>query len=1056
MTRVVALGPSFVGSCVAGLLLATASLAAADEPAPAAVSAPTPPNTALSYEKDVRPIFKAFCFDCHGAGGEKKGDLDLRLRRLAVAGGESGPAITPGDANKSLLLEKLRAGEMPPGEKKLPADQVARIEAWIAAGAPTLRDEPADVGPEDITPEERGYWAFQPPVMPPLPSFGAADRVRTSIDAVIFGRLREKGLSFSPDADRTTLIRRAAFDLLGLPPTPDEVARFVADPAPDAYEQLVDRLLASPQYGERWGRHWLDVAGYADSRGSTTDAPRPFAFKYRDWVIRALNADMPLSQFLIEQLAGDELVPQPHKNLTPEQIDKLTATGFLRMSVDATGLVPDLEQAANQVVSDTIKIVSSSLLGLTVGCAQCHDHRYDPISQRDYYALRAVFEPALNPAHWRFDAQRSVTLNSEEELARSAAIEAEAVKIIAERKTRETELLEVELEKELAKLDDELTGALRLAWHTPKDKRTAEQAKILMESPRVGGLSPGSLYLYSPPAAAELKTFMDRAAAVRATKPAENLISVLSEVPGETPVTHLYYRGDLKQPRDEVLPADLTIASPPGTRFTIPPHDPALATTGRRLAWARHLVDGSHPLVGRVLVNRIWLHHFGRPLVDTPGDFGVLGSRPNLPELLDLLAVELVRCEWSLKRLHRLIMTSTVYRQSSHADAAKEAIDASNGLYWRMPLVRLDAEALRDRMLATAGILDSQQFGPAVPVEADATGQVVVKSDLPRRSIYLQVQRTKPVSFLTVFDAPVMETNCDRRLSSTVATQSLMMMNSQVVLSRAAAFAERLARETPPDFPAPDNWRYQSGAAQWQFGAGHVDCASDRVADFRPLASWTGSAWNGMPGNGTAQTSDPALAFVSLSRASAQPCDSLHAAIRRWIAPADGVLSIDGSISHPSAEGDGVVAAIVSSRTGTAGRWAAKKSKITIAAGPLEVKQGDTIDFVLDALESTDGDATETLLDLRLARADGSPIGHWNSAGDFSGPSQPSLASQVAYAWQLAFARPITADELSVVGPFLSQRVDDLGHALDADPARAAMADLTQQLLSANEFLYVD
>ena len=231
-----------------------------------------------------------------------------------------------------------------------------------------------------------------------------------------------------------------------------------------------------------------------------------------------------------------------------------------------------------------------------------------------------------------------------------------------------------------------------------------------------------------------------------------------------------------------------------------------MPTTGRRLTWARHLTDGRHPLLGRVLMNRVWEHHFGRPLIDTPGDFGVLGSRPNLPELLDLLAVELPRDGWSLKRVHKWIMTSTVYRQSSRNDAAKEAIDSANSLYWRMPLRRLDAESLRDRMLATAGMLDPALFGPPVPVEDDATGQVVVKSDLPRRSIYLQVLRTKPVSFLTAFDAPVMETNCDRRLSSTVATQSLMMMNSEVVLKRSAALADRLATKTPLDFPAPEAW----------------------------------------------------------------------------------------------------------------------------------------------------------------------------------------------------------------------------------------------------------
>ena len=356
---------------------ATDAAAAATPPAatPAAPAPPPPavprvdPQAAVSFERDIRPIFKTYCFDCHGAEAEHKGELDLRLRRLVVKGGESGPALAPGDATASLLVQRLRGGEMPPSEKKVPSEQIAKIEAWIAAGAPTLRDEPADGGPEEITAEERSYWAFQPPAMPAIPSFASTDRVRTLVDAVLVGRLREKGLSFSPDADKLTLIRRATLDLTGLPPSEAEIAAFVADNAPDAYEKLIDRLLASPQYGERWGRHWLDVAGYADSRGSLSDPVRPFAYRYRDWVIRALNADKPLNEFIVEQLAGDELVPQPYTNLSPEALDKLAATGFLRTAVDATGQVPDTVGAANQVVADTIKIVSSALLGLTVGCA---------------------------------------------------------------------------------------------------------------------------------------------------------------------------------------------------------------------------------------------------------------------------------------------------------------------------------------------------------------------------------------------------------------------------------------------------------------------------------------------------------------------------------------------------------------------------------------------------------------------------------------------------------------------------------------------------------------
>lgn len=752
-----------------------------------------------TFERDVRPILKAYCLDCHGGGEQVKGKLDLRLKRFAVRGGATGPALVPGQPDESELLARVRDGEMPPGEKKVPADQIAVLEKWIAAGAPTAREEPESL-PQgiDITPEDRAFWAFQPiRRLDPPPPAGSDARVRTPIDAFVLAKLRERGLGFAPDADRRTLIRRVHADLTGLLPTPEEVEAFVADPSSDAYEQLVDRLLASPHYGERWARHWLDSAGYADSEGDgTQDTPRQFAYKYRDYVIQALNADKPFDRFLIEQLAGDELVPKPWANLTPEQTQLLAATGFLRTAPDGTATGGADALVSNQVVSDTIKIVGSAVLGLTVACAQCHDHRYDPIPQSDYYRFRAVFEPALDPQHWRQPGQRLISLYSDADRARAAAVEAEAQTLQKDLDAKTARFLAAATEKELAKFPEDVRSKLRAALDTPADKRSAGQKSLLAANPSVN-ISAGVLYQYDTKASDELKKDAERVAAKRSEKPPEDFVSVVDEVPGVAPETRLFHRGDHRQPKSPVGPGDLTIAAPDGQRYEIPLDDPALPTTGRRLAYARHLVSGRHPLVGRVLMNRIWLHHFGRGLVETPGDFGALGTRPTHPELLDWLADELARGGWGLKRMHRLLLTSTTYRQSSRRDPAQDAVDSENALYGRYAVRRLDAEALRDSVLAVSGRLDRTPFGPPVPVAEDLVGQVLPDKDSPRRSIYLQARRTKPVSLLAAFDAPAMAINCDRRVLSTSAPQALVLMNSEFTLSHAKSMAQRLRAAAP-------------------------------------------------------------------------------------------------------------------------------------------------------------------------------------------------------------------------------------------------------------------
>lgn len=757
----------------------------------------------LTFEQHVRPILKAYCLDCHGGGEKLRGGLDLRLKRFAEKGGDKGPAIVAGQPAKSTLWTRMKSGEMPRAEKKVPAEQIAIVEKWIAAGAQTRRVEPMQLPPGiDISPDERAYWFYQQLSRPEPRKFAEADRVRTPIDALVLARLRDKKLSFQEDADRRTLIRRASLDLLGLPPTPHEVDTFLADSAPDAYEKLLDRLLASPHYGERWARHWLDVAGYADSAGDgVADSPRPYAWRYRDYVIRSFNADKPLDRFIVEQLAGDELVPQPWTNLQKEQIDLLAATGFLRTAPDPTASVNGRAEA-EQVIADQLKIVGASLLGLTVGCAQCHDHRYDPIPQADYFRLRAIFEPAFNPAQWRVPGARRVTLYTDADRAKAKDVEYEVAVMQQAVDTKQARYVSEAFEKELARSPMEMRELLRLAFNTSSDRRTDAQKKLVAAHPKLN-ISPGILYQYNEAAANEIKAERAKIDAKRAQKPVEEFVDVLDETATVLPLTHIFHRGDYRQPKGEVKPGDLTIAAAEGRRFEVPLTDLAVKlSTGRRLNYAKHLTSGEHPLVGRVLVNRIWLNHFGRGIVETAGDFGVLGQRPSHPELLDWLATELVRQGWSMKKMHKLVMTSTVYRQASRRTPAHDAVDTSNDLLGRYPLRRLEAETLRDRMLQTSGRLDRKLFGAPVMVVEDVSGQGNAPDDKPRRSIYLQQRRTKPVTFLATFDAPTSELNCDRRVNTTTAPQSLMLMNSEFVLQQAGHFATRVRGQTPPAFEA--------------------------------------------------------------------------------------------------------------------------------------------------------------------------------------------------------------------------------------------------------------
>ena len=786
------------------------------------------------YERDVRPILKAHCFHCHGEEDEVQGKLDLRLVRGMLKGGESGAALVVGQSAKSLLVERIESGEMPPGKKKLTAAELATIRHWIDGGAKVARAEPeTPTALDDLTDEERNFWSFQPIRRPALPAVTKPHLLRSTLDAFVLAELERHQLEFAEPANRRTLIRRLSFDLHGLPADVEAVERFAADDSTDANERLVDELLASPRYGERWGRHWLDIAGYADSDGYTEQDPeRKYAYKFRDYVIRAFNADKPWDQFIVEQLAGDELLQPPFANLSPEQAEQLIATGFLRMGPDGTGIGGvDQNAARNEVIAETIKIVSSSLLGLSVGCAQCHNHRYDPISQVDYFRVRALFEPAYDWKNWRAPNARLVSLWTDEIRQRASAVDAETKALTAERLKVLDGFVQEVFEREVAKLPEEQRELAKVARDTADKERTPEQKQLLKDHPSLK-VDRGSVYLYERKRVDEHnKSFDARQAAIKAKRPPEDYVACLTEVPGKIPATQLFFRGDFNSPRQEVEPGELAVLKS-SAAAAIPKDDPQLPTSGRRLAYARHLTSGQHPLVARVLVNRFWLHHFGRGLVATPSDFGRLGARPTHPELLDWLASEFMASGWSLKQLHRLIVNSTTYQQSSRRSPAQDAIDPENRLLARMNVRRLDAESLRDSMLSVSGKLCGEMFGSPVPIMPDEVGQIIVGVDtrdtagrptgkfVPihqaefRRSLYVQMRRTTPLSLLETFDAPDMRPNCELRNSSTVSPQSLLLMNNEFVIAQATEMAQRLEAQTADrTAQVSQAWRLTSGRA---------------------------------------------------------------------------------------------------------------------------------------------------------------------------------------------------------------------------------------------------
>jgi mono/diheme cytochrome c family protein len=755
----------------------------------------------IDFAKDVEPILSGNCVKCHGPE-KQKGGLRFDIKDAAIKMGESGDmAIVPGAPAKSSLIRRVTSHDveeqMPPKGERLSPQTIAILQNWIEQGASWPQGSasvPKAAAPgSKVTEKDRKHWAFLPIVRTVIPRPSKTGWVRTPIDNFILAAQESRSLQPNPEAPRRKLIRRAYFDVLGLPPPPQEIDAFERDPSPDAYERLVDRLLADPHYGERWGRHWLDAARYADSAGYEEDRPRPDAFRYRDFVIRAVDSDLPYDKFIQWQIAGDLL--------EPDKPEAIAATGFIAA---APNVRPDFinfrKKDRCDELDDIVSTTGSAILGLTVGCARCHDHKFDPISTEDYYRLTAFFtstervEASIDPREGKaYDREM-----------------ADYEKRLKAEKSREKEWKEQKRE-ELRRVKIEAlpaTEAEKASLRAPLNENDRAQSRLLTRFARELEISDGTLREQLNEADLERWKAFDKAEDdIRANKPAP-IPRMLAIKECASQKTHLLVRGDPEHEGPEVAPAVLSLFSRPA----------AASLFGRffshrttRMDLARWLTDDEHgagALTARVEVNRLWQHHFGRGLVGTPGDFGLRGDSPTNPQLLEWLAGEFIRSGWRVKPLQKMILMSAVYRQDDTSDSARVTLDPANQFWWRREPQRIEAEILRDSILSVSGCLNPRLFGPAVkprmnPEAISITnrekhydewpGNVIDGPETWRRSIYIFSKRSNLFPFLQAFDAPNAAGSCTRRNPTTVAPQALALLNDPFVREQARAFAVRLS-----------------------------------------------------------------------------------------------------------------------------------------------------------------------------------------------------------------------------------------------------------------------
>ncbi len=919
------------------------------------------------FETKIRPVLAARCYGCHSAAAAApQGGLKLDSAAAIASGGNSGPVLVAGDPEASLLIHSIRRTDknlqMPPGPA-LPKEVVADFERWVKDGAPVPKESAAQVSTKQL-------WSLQKPV-----------RTAGSIDSFLIKRLAEKGLAFSPEADRRTLIRRVSLDLTGLAPTAAEIAAFEADRSPDAYEKLVDRLLAAPHYGERWGRHWLDVARYADSVNDSVNAGQRYAwsYTYRDWVISALNADLPYDQFVLYQLAADRIPNLEKKHLA--------ALGFIRLG-------REFPNSIAETIDDRIDAATRGLLGMTVACARCHDHKFDPIPTKDYYSLYSVFSNLREPEQLPLLGKGAGQPVYEQRLARIRQAqaeyrqrrhaemvaffrsqEAEYRKATADSKTMSNPELE-ELVRE-RQLNLHVLRRWRQGLPDPAAVPLAEFEKIYTEGDsnntralrvRYNTMLAQAAYDGAPP----------RAMAVE-------------DVPEPTPV-HVFIRGNMNNPG---------ALTPPHALSCLGGSDQQPFREGAgRLEFAKSIVDPNNPLTARVIVNRVWMHHFGTGLVATPSDFGFRGDLPSHPELLDSLAVDFVASGWSLKKLHRRILTSAAYKQGSADNAAARGIDPENRLLWKANRRRIEIESLRDNMLLAAGKLDRTVGGLPVSLTAQPAS--------PRRTVYGFVERGKVPGMLNAFDFASPDQHAPMRFVTTVPQQALFFLNSPFVLEQATATAGAVTAKTPEEqarelyrrvlsrepstaelaaavrfLGADDETKPTPSTNPWQYGV-------LQGGRFLPFPVFNGDRWQG----GYAVPSG-AFSKATLRPTGGEPGDEI-AVVRRWVSPLGGTINIEGTLRHGQGAvpyGDGVRGRIISSRQGELASWVANGSSAETKLNGIKVEVGETLDFAVDPRQDPENDNFNWTPIVKAGPQT------WNAKDDFAGPSaaRPNVLARLAH-----------------------------------------------------------
>ncbi|MBI5774992.1 MAG: DUF1553 domain-containing protein [Verrucomicrobia bacterium] len=1038
-----------------------------------AVESKPTPEQAEFFEKRIRPVLVESCYKCHSAEAKKsKGGLRLDSREALLKGGDTGPGVVAGDLEKSLLIKAVRFTDselkMPPEKEggKLSPEKIADLEAWVKMGAPDPRAGTSQT-PDPRLQNPKNHWAFKPVVKPPVPVVKDKAWVKTPVDAFVLAKLEGRGMKPSDPADRRTLLRRAYFDLLGLPPSPQEMTDFLNDKSKDAFEKVVNRLLDSPHYGERWGRYWLDVARYADTKGYLAGGEeRRFAFShtYRDYVIRAFNEDKPYDQFLIEQIAADQLPLGEDKRA-------LAAMGFLTLG-------RRFLNNQNDIIDDRMDVAVRGTMGLTIGCARCHDHKFDPLTMKDYYGLHGVFasseEPKEKPLLGRLEENDDYKDFLKEKARIEAKVEeftvAEVEKYTAKLRAQVGDyLLAARDAKALGKGDklDTFAGTRKLTpqtlrdWMSELDRRAkqhdavfapwfafaalpekdfAKQAgalaakfaanadaakpinaavakafasktpvslkevaaiytklfadldKAWADAAKGGKPKPTSLpdkeqealrnILYaanSPanPSDAEVRRTIARRLREGTAKirnqaeqlnwthpgaPARGMALVDRQNPGNSRVL---IRGNANTPGAETPRQFIEVLAGPARQ-------PFKQGSGR-LELARDIANKNNPLTARVFVNRVWGWHFGKPLVGTPSDFGVRTEAPVQLDLLNWLAADFMAQGWSLKKLHRAIVLSSTYQQAGDDKPRYATLDPDNQLLHKYNRHRLDFEAMRDTLLAASGRLDLAMGGLPVDITKEPFSG--------RRTVYGFIDRQNLPALFRTFDFANPDASSPQRFNTTVPQQALFMMNSPFVVGQArelisraevksrAGDAEKISavyqilfQRAPEaeELKMAQAFLQKNSALQprqaitpgWHYGYGWFDPLVNHTKDFKAMSSIAKDK-----ATPAAKYPDAQFGHLSVTAAGGHPGPQREqASVRRWVSPVDGAVRIEATLAHGYKAGDGVRGRIVSSRGGKIGEWTAFNNKVKTDVAKLEVKLGETVDFVVDGLANSSSD----------------------------------------------------------------------------------------------------